>query len=297
MPDPVDSSGTPPDQPPVAPADAPPEAPMPSPPGIIPVWGNQQPSPAGSPVPLPGEQAPPATERQPLGPGRTAALLALAAAGVAVLVNKGVIDGETIRRLAVLFPSVILHEVSHGVVALAFGDDTAKREGRLTLNPLPHVDLFGTIILPTMLVLANAPAFGWAKPVPVNVRNLRSPRNHAVLVSLAGPAVNLVLALIAAFALRSVLPGEDLRDISMMTEVLITLGTINVVLAVFNLLPIPPLDGSSVVERLLPTSWWPQYLRLRQYSMPILLILVLMVPGALDKVFDPALRIWAELVV
>ena len=95
-----------------------------------------------------------------------------------------------IIAIAVLIPSVILHEISHGWVALAFGDDTAKRAGRLTLNPIAHIDPFGTIILPALLILTTGRAFGYAKPVPVNVGKLRSPRNQGLLVSLAGPAVN-----------------------------------------------------------------------------------------------------------
>src|SRR5207237_10455946 len=103
---------------------------------------------------------------------------------------------------AVLIPSVILHEVSHGWVALAFGDDTAKRAGRLTLNPIAHVDPFGTIILPLLLSLSGIGAFGYAKPVPVNPRNLRNPRQHSLYVSLAGPLTNITLALIAGLVLR-----------------------------------------------------------------------------------------------
>jgi Zn-dependent protease len=185
-----------------------------------------------------------------------------------------------------LVPSVILHEVSHGAVALLFGDETAKKAGRLTLNPIRHIDLFGTIILPLLLVSAGQPAFGWAKPVPVNPRALRNPRQQSLLVSLAGPAVNVMLALIAAAVLASTTGGDDLR------RFVWAVGVINVVLAAFNLLPIPPLDGSAVIERLLPHRWWPSYLRLRQYSMGLLLLLVLVLPGALSRVFDPALRLW-----
>jgi Zn-dependent protease len=185
-----------------------------------------------------------------------------------------------------LVPSVILHEVSHGAVALMFGDDTAKKAGRLTLNPIRHVDPFGTIILPALLVFAGQPAFGWAKPVPVNPRALRNPRQQSLLVSLAGPAVNITIALLAAVVLASTTGVDDAR------RFVWAAGVVNVILAAFNLIPIPPLDGSAVVERLLPHRWWPSYLRFRQYSMGILLMLVLVVPGALTQVFDPALRLW-----
>lgn len=222
----------------------------------------------------------------------------MAAAVVAVLVARDVITTNTVVLLALLFGSVILHEVSHGVVALRFGDDTAKRAGRLTLNPASHVDPFGTVILPVILVLVGSSPFGWAKPVPVNPSRMRSPRNHSMLVSLAGPATNIVLALVAALALRSALPDGTFRgELPFFTELLINFGVVNVLLATFNLIPIPPLDGSSVVERLLPAAWWPGYLKLRQYSMGVLLILVLALPGALDRVFEPALRFWGNLVV
>lgn len=202
---------------------------------------------------------------------------------------------ERIVFFAMLFPSIILHEVSHGWVANAFGDDTAKRAGRLTLNPIRHIDPFGTIILPVLLIATTGRAFGYAKPVPVNPRNLREPRNQSLLVSLAGPAVNIALALIAAFGLNRILVfGESVRPWSA-TDFLLNLGYANVLLAAFNLIPLPPLDGSAVIERLLPRAWWPGYLRIRQYSMGLLLILVLLLPGVLSRVFDWALNLWLKL--
>ena len=198
---------------------------------------------------------------------------------------------EQLIFFAVLIPSVILHEVSHGWVALMFGDDTAKKAGRLTLNPLAHIDPFGTIILPLILVLSHAGAFGYAKPVPVNPRNLRNPRNQSVLVSLAGPAVNVTLSLGAALGLHAIgVLGDDLLH-----EVVFGIGYINVILAAFNLIPLPPLDGSAVVERVLPRQWWPQYLRLRQYSFGLLLIVVLLWRGGLNSFFLWALHLWSHL--
>lgn len=193
--------------------------------------------------------------------------------------------------LVVLMPSVILHEVAHGVTALGFGDDTAKRAGRLTLNPLPHIDPFGTVILPALLTFTAGGAFGYAKPVPVNASRMRRPRDHGLLVSLAGPATNIVLAVLAAVALRALVPTAS--DLAL--DLVFRFGIINVVLAAFNLLPIPPLDGSAVVERLLPRRLLPQWRRLRQYAMPVLLLLVLLLPGALGRVFDVAQHLWLQL--
>jgi Zn-dependent protease len=179
-------------------------------------------------------------------------------------------------------------------VALMFGDDTAKRAGRLTLNPVSHVDPIGTVILPAILVLSGHPAFGYAKPVPVNVRRLRNARNASLVVSLAGPAVNIVLAGLAALALRrwSISPfGPP----PLGWRVVLALGEANVILAVFNLIPIPPLDGSAVVERLLPARWWPGYLRIRQYSLLIVLAIVFLRPSILNGLFDPVLNWWGHL--
>jgi Zn-dependent protease len=201
--------------------------------------------------------------------------------------------------LAVVVPSVILHEVAHGAVAYHFGDDTAKRAGRLTLNPAKHIDPFGTVLLPLMLALSGLGAFGYAKPVPVNVGRLRDPRRHALLVSLAGPATNLVLVALATVLLRSVFAGDLNRafridDLALVARFTFWLGFVNVLLAVFNLLPIPPLDGSALIERALPKEWWPTWMRLRPYGMGILLLLIFAVPGALNRVFEPALRFWTR---
>lgn len=201
---------------------------------------------------------------------------------------------------AAVVPSIILHEVSHGVVALWFGDDTAKKAGRLTLNPIKHVDPFGTVILPVILALSGLGTFGYAKPVPVNVRRLRNPRSHSLVVSLAGPVTNLVLAAIAVVLFRLTVPNTIsgfVDDLPLAPQFFFYLGMLNVVLAVFNLLPIPPLDGSAFIERVLPHDWWPTWLRFRQYGFGILLLLIFVIPGALDRVFDPAIRLWQDLLV
>lgn len=202
--------------------------------------------------------------------------------------------------VGVLVPSVILHEVSHGAVALWYGDDTAKKAGRLTLNPLRHIDPLGTVILPALLALSGLGAFGYAKPVPVQPSRLRNPRQHSLYVSLVGPAVNIALALVAVVVYRSFFEVRRFGDgvaiePSLGARVVFFFGFINVILAVFNLLPIPPLDGSAMVERVLPASWWPTWLKLRQWSFGVLLVIVLALPGALAGVFRPAIDLYSRL--
>ncbi len=208
--------------------------------------------------------------------------------------------GQVLLVVGVLVPSVILHEVSHGVVAFLYGDDTAKRAGRLTLNPVRHIDPFGTLILPALLALSGLGAFGYAKPVPVQPNQLRNPRQHSLYVSLVGPAVNVALVLVAVVAYRSFFDverfaGSVFLDPSLAARVVFTFGFINVILAVFNLLPIPPLDGSAMIERVLPQRWWPAWLKVRQWSMGILLLLVLALPGAFSFVLGPFLDLYARL--
>jgi len=210
------------------------------------------------------------------------------------------ISREEVIFFLVLIPSIILHEVSHGAVALLLGDDTAKRAGRLTLNPLRHIDPIGTIVLPVIMVLTVGSAFGYAKPVPVNVRRLRHPRNDAVLVGLVGPFVNIVLAVAAAAALRllapiGTIPPPGFVPASTGWDVVYMLGFANMILAAFNLIPIPPLDGSAVVERLLPRSWWPGYLQLRQYAMPVLILVILLIPSVRNGAGAWGLRAWSHL--
>lgn len=196
---------------------------------------------------------------------------------------------------AVLIPSVILHEVSHGWVALRFGDPTAKEAGRLTLNPIPHIDVFGTILLPAMLAFAGGAIFGYAKPVPVRPGRMRRPRDHGLVTSLAGPATNIVLAVAAALILRALGPETVARltgQGELWVQVLVATGIVNVVLAAFNLIPVPPLDGSAVVERFLPERWLPAWNRMQRYSMVLVFALVFLIPGVLRTVFDVAFSLW-----
>ena len=226
-------------------------------------------------------------------------LLVVVAAAAVIAVREHKISSYEVIFYVVLFASVIPHEIAHGVVALMFGDDTAKRAGRLTANPLVHIDPLGTVIVPAVMLATAGFAFGWAKPVPVDVSRLRNPRNHAVLVSLAGPALNISVAVIAGIAYGALVPFsvkileppfQPLPD-----QVLFLIGFVNVIVAVFNLIPIPPLDGSAVIERILPNSWWPKYLQFRMAFLPVVIILVLLKPGFLADIYNPALRLWNHL--
>lgn len=222
---------------------------------------------------------------------------------VALLVRTHHLSTFPVLVFCALIPSVILHEISHGMLALYFGDDTAKRAGRLTLNPVRHIDPFGTILLPAMLALSGVGMFGWAKPVPVNISRLRRPRNQAVLVSLVGPAVNIFLAVAFALVYRFDVPtGDQLFNSSngslvgpIWVQFIFAVGFVNVLLAVFNLIPLPPLDGSAVVERMLPVSLLPAYYRIRPFTMFLPLIVVLLFPSVLDRIFQPALNQWFKL--
>jgi Zn-dependent protease len=174
--------------------------------------------------------------------------------------------------------AITFHEAAHGYVARFLGDETASRLGRVSLNPVRHVDPFGTIILPALLLLARSPfLFGYAKPVPVNFRALRHPRYGMVLVAAAGPAMNIVLAIVAAFSFRLVvyLPPTAAQWVALNLKNALVL---NVVLAVFNLFPLPPLDGGRIAVGLLPDVLGRQLARLEPYGMVILIALIILLP-------------------
>ncbi|HLM17450.1 MAG TPA: site-2 protease family protein [Acidimicrobiia bacterium] len=200
------------------------------------------------------------------------------------------IDEQTIIYFGCLVVAVILHEISHGVVALCFGDRTAKDAGRLTLNPVAHVDPFGTLILPAMGAIVGLPVFGYAKPVPVNPGSLHKPRRDMVYVSIAGPATNLTLMAAAAFAARAAFENGPqvftYDQLPLATRVLFSFAMVNLLLGVFNLLPIPPLDGSALLERMLPARWLPQWYKFRPYGLLLIVVLVFMT-GALAKLLNP----------
>lgn len=188
---------------------------------------------------------------------------------------------EAILFIPVLLFSVVLHEFAHAWQARREGDDTAHALGRLTLNPIPHIDLFGSIIFPAVLLISNSPfLFGWAKPVPVDPRNFRNYKAGDIRVSLAGIASNLLLAFALTFVIglaihaRRGIPAAG-PTISLVQQMAVFGLQINLVLAFFNLIPIPPLDGSHVMYHLLPPRLGMQYRELGRYGMLILLGLMI----------------------
>jgi Zn-dependent protease len=193
---------------------------------------------------------------------------------------------------AVLLFSLTVHEMAHAWTADAFGDPTARILGRVSLNPLVHADPIGTILFPLVAMIANAPLLGWAKPVPVNIRQLRHPRRDYVLVAAAGPASNLVMAVVAALLLAA-LPispqtlGEPTVTVPI-AAILSQLMRLNVLLAVFNMIPIPPLDGGNVLAGLLPAPLALSFNRIRPYG--FLLLYVLILTNGFDYIVVPPYR-------
>ncbi|TBR25232.1 site-2 protease family protein [bacterium] len=182
---------------------------------------------------------------------------------------------DWVIQLPVLFFSVVIHECSHGVAAWERGDDTAERAGRLTLNPLSHVDAFGSVFMPMLCIIMSAPVFGWAKPVPVDVSRMKNPRFDGVRVAAVGPLSNFLLAFAAAVSFKLVnmtVQGSELR--STVLETLLFAVTINLFLAFFNLLPVHPLDGSKVLGGLLTGRARAAYLRAAPYGMAVLMVLL-----------------------
>ena len=204
-----------------------------------------------------------------------------------------VIDTLLIVVLQVLcfIPAIVVHEVAHGYVAYRLGDPTAKSAGRLSLNPLKHVDPFGTVLMPLLLMLAGGPVFGYAKPVPYNPRYFKDIRKGDMLVGLAGPAANLLMALLGAvalFCLAHFVPGfiyESSVVVALLETFCYLFIMLNLYLMFFNLIPLPPLDGSSLLLFFLPKKYLPQYYKVQQYAMPIFLIVVVLIPYVLN--FSP----------
>lgn len=187
-----------------------------------------------------------------------------------------VIQQITIYAIPIIF-AITLHEVAHGWVAKHLGDRTAEMMGRLTVNPLRHIDPVGTVLLPLMLMMFSPIIFGWAKPVPITWQNLRNPKRDMALVALAGPGANLLMAafwllvLQIAQGLAGTIPATAVQFFNYMASAGIV---INIVLMVLNLIPIPPLDGSRVVSAMLPGPWAYQYSRLEPYGIFVIMGLI-----------------------
>jgi Zn-dependent protease len=181
----------------------------------------------------------------------------------------------------IVLASLTFHEAAHAWVADRRGDPTARLLGRVSLNPIVHIDLFGTIILPLIALFSNIPILGWAKPVPVNTSRLQHPRRDFMLVAAAGPASNLVLATIAALIFRSgVASGSE-----MAFGLVVATVSINILLAVFNMVPIPPLDGGNVLAGLLPPAAARSFDSVRQYG--FLILYALLLSGILTRIIMP----------
>ncbi|MFH1097298.1 MAG: site-2 protease family protein [Candidatus Desantisbacteria bacterium] len=190
-----------------------------------------------------------------------------------------------IISVALCLIAVTIHEVSHGFVAYKLGDTTAKDLGRLTLNPLAHIDPVGTLIVPIGLALIHSPvSFGWAKPIPINFQNLTSPKQDMIWIALAGPMANLLLALGLSLCLHT----RVISEINIEGNPVIFLAMlINLLLAIFNLIPIPPLDGARVVIGLLPPKQAYGYSRLERYGFVIVFALLYL--GIVEKVILPVI--------
>lgn len=201
-------------------------------------------------------------------------------------------------QIPILLFSVIIHECAHGWMAERCGDNTARIMGRITLNPLPHIDIIGTIILPIVFILSSLHiVFGYAKPVPVNPYRFNNPRRDMMLVSFSGPASNLLLAVAFSLLLR-ILLIMPLFSVHIKTIFihLFTFGVfINIFLAIINLIPIPPLDGSGIVSGLLPSDIAYHYERLRPYG--FIILVVLLMSGVIGKIIMPILRIFSHILL
>lgn len=202
--------------------------------------------------------------------------------------------------------ALVLHEISHGLVALYYGDHTAAKSGRLRLNPLAHIDPFGTLILPAILLLMHLSPIGYAKPVPIDPNKLRH-RNKAMLViALAGPFTNLLLSIIAGIALRIFVYSNSysgnlplLNGLNNSSTIIgyfwIYFGIINAIYFVFNMLPIPPLDGSAILRRVIGEAGYHRVASSMKIFIPILLLLIFIFPTLLSQIFNPVIKLWIHL--
>ncbi len=208
------------------------------------------------------------------------------------------IEQGIIFLFVVLF-AITVHEASHGWAALKMGDPTAYQLGRITLNPIRHIDPIGTILLPMMLIIMGAPPFGWAKPVPVNPLNLKNPRKDNIIISAAGPASNICVAFVALLVIKllialdpSLLYARGVGFNNLLSPIKIILEAtvlINVILAFFNLIPIPPLDGSGIVMGLISEEAAQKYEQIRPYGFFILILLIM--TGVINRILGVVVKI------
>lgn len=184
-----------------------------------------------------------------------------------------------------LIVGIVIHESAHALAAYVLGDKTARSRGRVSLNPLAHIDPFGTVLLPLLMLAAGGPVFAFAKPVPVYLNNLKHPKRDELLVALAGPLSNVLLALAGAligYVLLPLLAGQAAMSLLYyLFSFFMTFIVVNLSLAFFNLIPLPPLDGSSILVPFLKGKALREYYRIQQYAMPILLVILYLLPTAL----------------
>ncbi|NNN22192.1 MAG: site-2 protease family protein [Acidimicrobiales bacterium] len=239
-----------------------------------------------------------------------AILFIVVEAGLLIVAFKRQSVAVQLLYFAALLPSIILHELSHGVIAYWFGDNTAKDAGRLTLNPIPSIDPIGTVLLPAIMTVSGVGAFGWARPVPVNLTEIKS-RDKRALVSLIGPMTNIGIALICGLIYKFLAaPNLTAWEISSLTsgstslffvqplwaQLILIAGFANIVLATFNLLPVPPLDGSALIERALGEKHLEAYYRFRSYSIVIVIVIVLLGRNLLSGLFNFEFNHWMSLI-
>lgn len=193
---------------------------------------------------------------------------------------------DILITLAILLFSIILHEYCHGYIAYRNGDDTAYLMGRLTFNPIKHIDPMGTIFLPCLCYLMHLPLFGWAKPVPVNFLRLNDPKKDMAKVAFAGPASNLLIVVLSVILFK-VLIIANIQE-ALFYKILSYAIQINLLLAIFNLIPVPPLDGSKIIASFLPNRQSLRYLSLERYGM--LFIILLVITGAFGAIVVPVFK-------
>ena len=191
---------------------------------------------------------------------------------------------EIAMWLLAFVPAIVLHEMGHAIAAYKLGDPTAKRNGRISFNPLRHIDPFGTVLLPLLLAIAGMPVFGYAKPVPYNPRYFKDPKKGELIVGLAGPAANLIQALagtLIAFIVYTLAPASAWTGSSAIVYVMTFLTMyveVNLFLLFFNIIPIPPLDGSSIFAFILPRKYLNSYYKIQQWALPVFMIVLIILP-------------------